>query len=291
MVSFIPDAMMEVPLGRFFAWLGLALLPVTFSAQGAASAQGATIAGADIVELSPHKAVYDMRLGRVRSGADVAGAKGTFVMELVKSCAGWTVKQNVRLQLITNEGRRIETDANFSTFESLDGLSYRYTARTTRNGAVTEEIRGNARIDKKGGAGVADFTSPKGTRFDLPKGAIFPQEHVIHLIRGARLGKRRVFRLVFDGATDDGPLEVNAFIFGHLAKAPARWAKRKLTNRPSWYLRLAFFPAAKSNSMPDYELGLRLFDNGVADDFELDYGSFTVDAVLKSIEALSRPKC
>jgi hypothetical protein len=54
---------------------------------------------------------------------------------------------------------------------------------------------------------------------------------------------------------------------------------------------LAFFPAAKSKSTPDYELGLRLFDNGVADDFELDYGSFTVDAVLKSIEALSRPKC
>jgi hypothetical protein len=276
---------MEVSLSRFILWMAVAFLPVTFSAQGAA------IAGGDIVELSPHKAVYDMRLGRVRSGADVAGAKGSLVMEWVKSCAGWTVKQRVRLRLINNEGRSIDTDANFSSFESLDGLSYRFTARNTRSGAVTEDIRGNARIKEKGGAGSADFTSPKGIRYDLPKGAIFPTEHAIHLIRGARLGKSQVFRLVFDGATDDGPLEVNAFIFGHLPKASARWAKRKLTNRPSWYLRLAFFPAAKSKALPEYELGLRLFDNGVADDFELDYGSFTVNAVLKSIEALSKPKC
>ena len=272
-------------MGRFVAWMALAFIPATFPAEVSA------IAGSDVVELSPHKAIYDMRLGRVRSGGDIAGAKGSLVMEWVKSCAGWTVKQRVRLQLINNEGTRIETDSSFSSFESGDGLSYRFTARTTRNGAVTEDIQGNARLKKKGGAGTADFSRPKGTRFDLPKGAIFPTEHIVHLIRGARLGKRRVFRLVFDGATDDGPLEVNAFIFRHLPKAPASWAKRKLTNRPSWSMRLAFFPAAKSKATPDYELALRLFDNGVADDFELDYGSFTVDAVLKSIEALSRPKC
>lgn len=276
---------MEAYLGRFVAWVVLVFLAVTVPSQGGAIAAG------DIIELSPHKAVYDMRLGRVRSGGDVAGAKGTLVMEWNKSCAGWTVKQSVQLRLINNEGQRIETNSNFSSFESFDGLTYRFTSRTTRDGTVTEEIRGNATIEKKGGTGTANFKSPKGTRFDLPKGAIFPTEHIVHLIKGARLGKRRVFRLVFDGATDDGPLEVNAFIFGHQPKATARWAKRKLTNRPSWYLRMAFFPAAKSKSLPDYELGFRLFDNGVADDFELDYGSFSVDAALKSIEALPRPKC
>jgi hypothetical protein len=254
-------------------------------------AGAAPVTGGKVVDLIPHKATYDMRLGQVRSGGDVAGAKGSMVMEWMKSCSGWTVKQRVKLRLINNEGSSVETDASFSSFESLDGLSYKFTARTTRNGAVTEDIRGNARIMKKDGKGSADFTRPKGKRFDLSKGTIFPMEHVIHLIRDARAGKRRVFRLVFDGATEDGTLEVNAFIFDHLSKVPSKWAKRKLTNRPSWAMRIAFFPAAKSKTTPDYELGLRIFDNGVADNFELDYGTFTVDAGLKTLEPLSKPKC
>ena len=245
----------------------------------------------DSVDLAPHRAVYDMALGRVRSGGDIVGAKGRMSMEWVKSCAGWTVKQSVSLLLLNNEGARIETETDFSSYESADGLSYRFTSRTLRNGIEAENIRGEAKLRGKGGPGTADFSRPKGKRFDLPKGAIFPTEHIIHLIRGARSGERRIFRIVFDGATEDGPLVVNAFIFKHLPKAPGKWAKRPLTNRPSWALRLAFYPVAKSGAIPEYELGLRLFDNGVADDFELDYGSFTVDGRLKSLKALPEPKC
>jgi hypothetical protein len=243
------------------------------------------------VDLVPHKATYEMRLGRVRSGGDVAGAKGSMAMETVRSCAGWTVKQRFRLTLVNNEGSRIVTDSNFSSFESLDGLTYRFTSRTTRDGRVTENIQGNAKLTGPGGSGHVDFTRPKGTLFDLPRDTIYPTEHVVQLIAGARRGQRRVFKVVFDGQSKDGALEVNAFIGGYLAKAPAKWAKNALTNRPSWFLRLAFFPIASSKAAPQHEAGLRVFDNGVADEFEWDWGAFTVEGNLKSIEALPRPKC
>lgn len=263
--------------------IALAAVAVSFAAAPASAAE--------TVNLVPHKVEYDMRLGRVRSGGDISQASGLMTMEWVKSCEGWAVKQRVRLRLTNNEGNSIDTDSNFSSFESLDGLSYRFTARTTRNGRLTEDLQGTAHLNAKGGAGGADFTRPDDVRFDLPKGTLFPTEHVIQLIREARKGERVIHRIVFDGATKDGPLEVNAFVTRHLAKAPARWAKNRLTDQPSWHLRLAFFPLASSKAEPDYELGLQLFDNGVADDFELDYGTFTVDATLRKIEALPRPKC
>jgi len=243
------------------------------------------------IELVPHRAVYVMELGRARSGGNVAGAKGVMVMEWAKSCAGWTVKQRLKLDLVDNEGTTMATEANFSSFEALDGLSYRVTARNTRNGRVTEDIQGSASLKRKAGTGTADFTQPKGVRFDLPRGTVFPTEHVRDLIGEARRGKRTVYRVVFDGATLDGPLEVNAVIGNPVPAGTGRWAKDPLTNRPSWHMRLAFFPLKESKAEPDYELGLRLFDNGVADDFELDYGAFAVNARLERIEPLEVPRC
>lgn len=249
------------------------------------------VRGGNGVDLVPHKATYSMRLGHVRSGGDVAGAKGSLTMETAKSCAGWTLRHRFKLTLINNEGNRIETDSSFSSFESMDGLTYRFTSRTTRNGAVTEDIQGNARLEGPGGAGTADFSRPKGTRYDLAEGTIFPTKHVIHLIRSARKGAKRVYRMVFDGQTKEGALAVNAIITGYLKKPDQRWARNRLTNRPSWHMRLAFYPVTSTQAEPQHEAGLRVFDNGVADDFEWDWGTFSVEGTLKSLESLPNPKC
>lgn len=268
----------------------LICIAVTLSAAISAVKAAPAPAGAR-VNLVPHKAVYQMHLGHVRSGGDISGATGSMDMEMAKSCEGWTTKQRFRLTLVNNEGSSIVTDSNFSSFESFDGLTYRFTSRTTRDGSVTEDIQGSARLDRRGGGGHVDFTKPKGTRYDLPKGTIYPTEHVTRLIAGAKKGERRVFEIVFDGQSKEGAFEVNAFIGGHLSKAPAKWANNALTNRPSWTLRLAFFPLASSKAEPTHEAGLRVFDNGVADEFEWDWGSFTVDGRLKSLKALPLPQC
>lgn len=248
------------------------------------------MAEAASVDLAPHRAVYTMSLGKVRSGGNITGAKGTMTMESIKSCAGWTVKQQMKLSVIDNEGTRVETDTNLSTFESLDGRKFRFTVRNTRDGRLVESLSGNASIAADG-SGTATFTEPKGKRFDLPKGTIFPTEHTLQLIQEASKNKRIVFRRVFDGASADGPVEVNAIVGKPLAKAPKRWAKEPLMQGTSWYVRLAFFVMSRTTAEPDYELGVRLFANGIADDFSLDYPNFTVNARLGKFEVIEAPKC
>ena len=242
------------------------------------------------VEISPHRAIYVLDLGRTRQGGNVTAAKGAMIMEWVKSCSGWTVKQRLKLDLTDSEGNVTETNSNFSSFESLDGLVYRFTNRDTRGGQVTDDLQGNAQLNGRGGAGTADFTQPAGTRFDLPKGTLFPTAHMQALIAAARRGERVVYRVVFDGASLDGPLAVNAVV-GTRDRPGQGSTKEPLTSRPSWRMRLAFFPLKDSKAEPDYELGFRAYDNGVSDEYVIDYGSFSVNARLERIEALEKPKC
>jgi len=67
--------------------------------------------------------------------------------------------------------------------------------------------------------------------------------------------------------------------------------KSALIERPSWRVRLAFFPADTKSDEPDYELGMRLFDNGVSGDMSLDYSDYVIRAKLDEIEPLSKPAC
>jgi hypothetical protein len=240
------------------------------------------------VELAPHRAAYTMNLGTTRSGSSTVDARGVMYMEWAEACDGWTVSQRVNLRLYATQGGPIETESNFSSWESKDGLSYRFTVRNSRQGTVTEEFRGDARLDGPGRSGKATFSTPAGLTFDLPKGAVFPTEHTVQVIAAARNGQPRLLRVMFDGASADGPYEVNAVIGA--AIRPKEGAD-ELSHRLGWPIRMAFFPSLSQQAEPDYEVEVRLLENGVGQHFLLDYGDFTVDAVLDKLEPLPRPKC
>lgn len=255
-------------------------------------------ASAASVQLTSHRAVYAMTLGTARAGSSTVDAQGAMYLEWAESCDGWTVSQRVRLTLYATQGGEVDTDSNFSSWESRDGLKYRFTVRNLRNGKVSEEFRGDARLDGPGHSGTASFTTPPGVTFDLPKGALFPTEHMAELIAAAQKGATRLSRVIFDGANLDGPLEVNAIIGSPIHPVSGGGVAtgvsgdgQSLMNRPSWRIRMAFFPTQSQQAEPDYEVEVRLFDNGIANYFLLDYGDFTVNATLEKIEALPKPKC
>ncbi len=238
------------------------------------------------VQLASHRAVYSMSLGTARSGSNTVDVRGAMYLELAEACDGWTVSQRVRMTLYATQGGEIDTDSNFSSWESQDGKAYRFTVRNLRNGKVAEEFRGDANLEGAGRSGKATFTV--GVIFDLPKGTLFPTEHMAKLIAAAQSGSSRLSRIMFDGATLDGPLEVNAIIGPPVKPAGG---DDDLTNRAAWPVRMAFFPIQSQQAEPDYEVEVRLNDNGVSNRLLLDYGDFTVNAVLEKIEPLPKPKC
>lgn len=241
-------------------------------------------------ELAPHRALYSLSLGRASMASGIVSARGALFLEWEETCDGWTAKQRMVLRLLKMEGPEIEADTNFTSWESKDGLNYRFSVRDLRNGELFEELRGRADLKGKGQAGKAVFARPEPLRLALPASAIFPTEHIQQLIDGAMAGDDRVWRIVFDGATLEGAFEVNAVIGQPIPPEP-ELDFEPIVNRLSWRMRLAFFPVDSDELEPRYEISVRLLDNGVARDMVFDYGNFTINAQLEPIEALSRPDC
>jgi hypothetical protein len=234
-----------------------------------------------------------MRLSPGRRAMGVIDVRGLMVMESVDACEAWETKQRIRLTFLRPDTEEFVTDSAFTSFEAKDGSSLQFSVRNTQNGEVEEELRGQAVIAQDG-TGRATFTLPDQRSFDLPVGTTFPMTHLSQLIERARLGEKVVAYNVFDGARLDGAFKVNAVIGPPPRPQPGpapRGDVALLRNQPAWLMRLAFFPADDQGGQPEYEVSMDLLANGIARSMVLDYGDFALDARLRRIELLPRPKC
>ncbi len=250
------------------------------------------------VDVAPHRALYSMALGTAKQNSGVVAARGSMVFEWGETCDGWTVEQRYKLRMQyagdSPRDNEVEITSNFVTWESKDGLRYRFYQKKLKNGALDGETRGEARLDGGGKGGKVEFSKPSANALDLAPGVIFPTAHTLMLIERAEAGEQFVAQSVFDGASDENAAEVSAVIGGAQnasAGAAEEAVKSALLARPSWRMRLAFFPFDSGADKPDYELGMRLLDNGVSRDMVLDYGEFAIKAKLDEIEALPKPHC
>jgi hypothetical protein len=247
-------------------------------------------AGAEVT-ISAHRALYTMTLGTSRTDSGVTGAQGAMAYQWGETCDGWTVEQRYKLTIGYAESADVVIDSNFVTWESKDGLRYRFNQKETRNGQVDEEIRGSAQLDGPGKGGTVTFEKPQPQTMKLPPGALFPSAHTILVIQKAQAGDNFLSRQVFDGATVEGAVLVSAVIGPKVEPDPKDPLKSPVLQHTGWRVRLAFFPADVNAEKPDYELGMLLLDNGVSRDMTIDYGDYTIKAKLDSIEALPKPAC
>jgi hypothetical protein len=302
---------------------GAAVLALACSWTGAASAVEA--GAAPPVQIAAHRAIYAMSLAGSKTDSGVTGAQGQMGYQWGETCDGWTVEQRYELTINYAESQDVNIVSNFVTWESKDGLRYRFNQKETRNGTVDEEIHGSAQLDGPGKGGTITFDKPQPQTMKLPPGALFPSAHTILLIQRAEAGDNFVSRQVFDGATVEGAVLVSAVIGRKIesktaaagdpkintdadskAKATADpksdpkaknapaaqdLANEPILQHPGWHVRLAFFPADPATEKPDYELGMLLLDDGISRDMVIDYGDYTIKAKLSKIESLGKPHC
>ncbi|CAA7626057.1 conserved exported hypothetical protein [Magnetospirillum sp. SS-4] len=256
----------------------------------AALASVASAAAAVPAELASHLATYRMGLSSSRSGSGMSNAGGAWTYKFVDSCDGWVTEFRLVMTYAYSEGGQIETTTDFLGWESKDGLSYRFRVRQARDGQVTEEVEGTARLNGAGQGGIARYTRPEVYTVKLPKGTLFPTAHTIRLIETARAGGRILSRPLFDGQGDEGPFDTSAQI-GRAVTAQPATLNSPLLESPVWPMRMAFFPAGSTDPLPEFEMSLTYHPNGVAEDIEQIFKTFSLKGRLESIETLPRAKC
>ena len=259
----------------------------------AASAASAPRAG----ELLPHRATYVLSLGHNLSGSDVVNVRGVMAYEFADACNGWTTTQKARLKFFYDDGRTDEVGWDLNSWEAKDGKRYRFFMRNFDGDNVTSEFKGEAEMPAPGQAGLVRFETPAQKRLALPRGTLFPTGHSLALFRHLAAGDPTFLATVFDGSDDKGPMEISAALAGS-SKPAAEQEKLSplLAAGPVYRLSLAFYaPQGEATTgdeaTPQQEQSVSIYANGVIDRLTLDYGSFTVDAVLKRLEGLPAPGC
>ncbi len=248
----------------------------------------ATAAIAAPATLQPHLGVYELSLSSSRAGSGIVSASGRLVIEITDSCDGYAQTQRMLLRLFDSRGEEVVSDSNYTTWESRDGRVIRFSTRSALNGEDNEKFSGRAELVGKGASGVVTFSDPEMPDIALQEGPIFPTEHFFQIINAALAGETIVNRRLYDGSGPKGVYDTVAIVAsGGGPAAPEDIGSDLLENQLSWRVRLAYFLPDDQLGVPEYEIGLRLYQNGVASDLVLDYGDFVMRATLSRLDFLT----
>jgi EipB-like len=261
---------------RFPAVLAAALALCSSTAVSVAPAH----AGGLNAALAAHRAIYTLTLSTSRGG-DVVAASGTMGYEVIDACDGWAVRQRLSMTLTNTDGQDVKMVSDYATWEAKDGLKFRFHMKQTTDTAVTSQTDGDAFLERAGGPGEAHYTVPEDTTKPLPPGTLFPMAHTSAILAGAQSGKKFLALPLFDGTDDSGAEDSSVVVLDW--KKPEASKFPLLSELPSTRVRLAFFDRNTKSEVPSYQVGMRYWENGVADNLQMDFGDFVMDAKMTDL--------
>ncbi len=257
---------------------GTALPALPLVAAAAIFMSGAGVAAA-APQVLPHRAEYQITLETVRTGAMVAAMKGILGFEWRDVCDGWAVNQRFGIQFTDKQGQQHWSDRRYLTWEAKDGRAFRFSIRAVRDDVVIEEAEGQAVLHGDGTGGEILFKLPSAYRAALPEGTIFPSTHFLRILADLKSPEGPRADVVFSGSEEDGLQRVNTF-FGSEIAADGLGSDSGLADLFGRHVRIGYFPYFERRLEADYEVILQVRENGVLDQFVIDYTDFSIKGVL-----------
>ncbi len=182
------------------------------------------------IELVPHRAVYELKLGKVRGKASVQTARGRILYDFSGSaCEGYALQFRQVAELDNGEGKISLSDLRSTTWE--DGAAQElplHVAELSQPEAARHRRR-QGRAERRRRRGDAD--QAERAKLDLEAAIVFPTEHVRRIIEAAREGKTILEFPVYDGS-ETGEKVYNTLTVIGREIAPGR-ARSRRRRRPA----------------------------------------------------------
>src|SRR5262245_31773293 len=253
---------------------------------------------AKTIDLVPHRAIYELSLGKVRGKASVQNARGRILYDFTGSaCEGYTLEFRQVAELDNGEGKISLSDLRSNTWEDGTAKTYRFTSQNLLNQKLLDAVDGKA---ERGTGGVAvTLTKPEPRKVDLDAAIVFPTEHVRRIIQAARAGQTILEFPIYDGS-ETGEKVYNSLTVigreigpGERDLADAASNNNVLSKLRRWPVTVSYFernkPAAEQT--PVYAISFDLYENGVSRTLVLDYNDFSITGVLKVLELKDSKPC
>lgn len=241
--------------------------------------------------LTSHQAVYDITLAEAHSRTGISDMNGRLVFQFAGSkCDGYTSDMRFVLRIQLPDDVRV-TDQQTATFESGDGSDFQFITKTYTDSVLDRETKGSASLNKRG----TKVTLKKPEPIDVSLGASnFPTAHLEEVLEHARAGDRFYETTLFDGSEGADRLISTSVVIGARKAASGDNKIEDLKSVDYWPVSIAYFDPLKETggeSMPEYRMDFRLYDNGITSDLVLDYGDFSLNAEMKELKMLDAPSC
>src|SRR4029077_19469240 len=116
------------------------------------------------VDLAAHRASYSVTLNSAKSDSGVVAVDGGMTVETAEACDGWTTEQRNKFTVhYAEDNPDLVLSAVFVSWESKDGLRFRFSQRELKNGELDKEVSGEAQLTGKDQGGSVTFTKPSAS--------------------------------------------------------------------------------------------------------------------------------
>lgn len=266
----------------------------------AVSAWGGTSVRAQkqTIDLVPHRAIYELSLGKVRGKASVQNARGRILYDFSgNACEGYTLDFRQVAELDNGEGKITLSDLRSNTWEDGAARNYRFSSQNHLNQRLLDAVDGKA--ERSSSAVAVTLTKPEARKIDLDAAIVFPTEHVRRIIQAARDGQTILEFPIYDGS-ETGEKVYNSLTVigreigpGERDLADAASGNKVLAGLRRWPVTVSYFERNKppGEQTPVYSISFELYENGISRTLVLDYNDFSISGVLKNLELKDSKPC
>jgi EipB-like len=244
--------------------------------------------------LAPHRAVYDLELKDASDRSGIRGLTGRMVYDFNGSvCDGFTTTFRYVTKINNGESDRV-ADQQTTTFESGDGKEFRFLTKNFVDQTLDKETRGSA-IGEAGGLAV-EVTKPVEAKHQLDA-SFFPTTHLVDMLSRAEKGEKFYEANIFDGTEDADRTLTTTVIIGEKNKAAVEGDDKAIgatiPGKDYFPVSISYFDVKsdKGEEEPIYQIGFKLYENGITRDLVMDYGDFSMTGKLVDLKVYDKPDC
>lgn len=278
-------------LSALAAMVTAATLPIPGDAYAAATAP-----------LINHQAIYDLSLKASRRSPSVDSVRGRIAYSFSgTACEGYTTDFRQVSEINSDNGRQLLSDMRSSSWEDVDGKTYRFRVETRNNDAAPVVVEGTAERTPNGVLVAVKTPRPQTSVFAAD--TVFPTQQIERILAAAKEGKSLLKLNVFDGSDTGQKLYTTLTVIGQGVpgdRPPTSIdpttdnATMKTVMR--WPVTVSYYDSAANTrssgeQAPAYSMSFELYENGVSRGLSLDYNDFVVSGVMSKFDIKDAKPC
>jgi len=266
---------------------------------GTAAAVSPPPAQAAGVVLTPHRAIYDLRLLRTRGKKDIEAVRGRILYDFSGSaCAGYALNFRQVSELNSGENKTALSDLRANTWEEASAKRFKFSSENHLDDKTIDKVDGEAKRDAD--QVEVKLAQPKDKTFALEQAMVFPTEHMRRIIEAAQEGKTILELPVYDGSENGEKVYSTMTLIGREIapneKVPtdAAAGQAALSGLKRWPVTISYFDRTdkkREEQTPVYSISFELYENGISRALSLDYEDFVIAGDMSQLEIKDPTPC